>query len=66
MTVKELIQELQTCPEDYEVMTWVSSGDIEHVRGISIVCDDTKSVAISGDIDNTRINFTKLEITEIN
>lgn len=66
MTVKELIQELQTCPEDYEVMTWMSSGDIEPVRGISIVCEDTKSVAISGDVDWTRNNLTKLEIPGIN
>lgn len=29
MTVKELIRELQTCTEDYEVMTWMRSGDIE-------------------------------------
>ena len=41
MTVKELIRELQTYPEDYEVMTWMRSGDIEAVRGISAVCEDT-------------------------
>lgn len=56
MTVKELIRELQTRPEDYEVMTWMGSGDIEEIYGISVVCEDSKSIAISGDIDWTGNN----------
>jgi hypothetical protein len=66
MTVKELIRELQTCPEDYEVMTWTRSGDIEAVRGISAVCEDTKTIAISGDINWPSNNIFKLEIPGIN
>ena len=62
MTVNELMEELKTCPSDYKVVSWERSGNIEEIHGISIVCDDTKSIAISGDIDNTRVNFTKLEI----
>lgn len=53
---KELIPELQTYPEDYEVMTWMGSGGIEAVRGISVVCEESKSIAISGDIDWTGNN----------
>ena len=39
MTVKELIEQLQNCPEDYKVMTWMSSGDIEEAYGISVACE---------------------------
>lgn len=51
MTVKVLIEQLQTCPEDYEVKTWMGSGDIEEVYGVSVVCEDTKTIAISGKVD---------------
>lgn len=66
MTVKELIKELQTCPENYEVMSWMSSGEIEEIFGISVVCDDTKSIALSGKINYPPENMFKLEIIGIN
>ena len=61
MTVKELIQELKTCPEDYKVVSWMSSGLIEEVYGISVVCEDTQSVALSGKIDNIPKNVFNLD-----
>lgn len=62
MTVNELIGELKTCPSDYKVVAWERSGDIEEIYGISIVCDETQSVALSGKMDNTQGNIFKLEI----
>lgn len=61
MTVNELIQELKTCPSDYKVVSWMSSG-IEEIHGISIVCDESQTVALSGKMDNTQGNIFKLEI----
>lgn len=66
MTVKELIEQLQACLEDYKVMTWMSSGDIEEAYGISVACEDSKSIAISGKVDWSSENMFKLEIPGIN
>lgn len=62
MTVKELIEQLKSCPENYEVNAWMSNGEIEVVMGISIVCDETKSIAISGIVNNCETVFAEINI----
>jgi hypothetical protein len=65
MTVKELIEQLKDCPENYEVNAWMSDGKIEVVMGISIVCDETKSIAISGIVNNCETIFASFNVDEI-
>ena len=65
MTVKELIEKLKDCPENYEVNAWMSNAEIEVVMGISIICDETKSIAISGMVNNCEMIFNSFDVEEI-
>ena len=42
----------------------IYNGEIEVVMGISMVCDETKTIAISGIIDNCKTMFNPLNINE--
>lgn len=40
----------------------MDSGEIEEIFGISVVCDGTKSIALSGKINYTSSNIFGIEI----
>ena len=47
-TVKDLLNDLKDIPLEYKITDW-SDGNIKDIKGLVIVCDDSKSVALSTD-----------------
>lgn len=62
MTVKEIMEKFKSCPENYEVNALMSNGKIEVVMRISMVCDETKSIAVSGIVNNCKTVFDEINI----